>query len=297
MKLVNFDHPVISSWFDLYGCRLDSKPYLSGSIEARAAFTKLDEKTAKLHEVTKGIFHPGREGRTYVDDPEYGVPFLGSTDILNVDLSSLPLLSKKQVAANPSFILEEECILITRSGTIGRMAFVRADMAGMACSEDVLRVAPDPDKILPGYLYAYLSSKFGLPQVVEGTYGAIIQHIEPLHIADLLVPYLGKDVETSTHNLITQASALRTKALNILHLSGKELLKAVGLVELPKSYKVSRPLISVISSQDFKSRLEGAFHSPLALDAERKIVQAQCEVLPLAACRREAEARLLKMVY
>ena len=36
MKLVNFDNPVMSSWFDLNGRRLDSKPYLSGAIEAKA---------------------------------------------------------------------------------------------------------------------------------------------------------------------------------------------------------------------------------------------------------------------
>lgn len=35
MKLTNFDNPVMSSWFDLKGARLDSKPYLSGALEAR----------------------------------------------------------------------------------------------------------------------------------------------------------------------------------------------------------------------------------------------------------------------
>jgi type I restriction enzyme S subunit len=51
-----------------------------------------------------------------------------------------------------------------------------------------MRVVPDAEKIPPGYLYAYLSSKFGVPLVVGGTYGAIIQHIEPEHIANLPVP-------------------------------------------------------------------------------------------------------------
>src|SRR5689334_23350777 len=101
MKLVNFDSPVMSSWFDLNGYRLDSKPYLSGSMEAKALLAMLAALKELLHEVTKRIFHAGREGRTYVENSEWGVPFLGSTGILIADLSSLPLLSNKQVKNNP----------------------------------------------------------------------------------------------------------------------------------------------------------------------------------------------------
>ncbi|WP_419650104.1 hypothetical protein, partial [Thiolapillus sp.] len=65
------------------------------------------------------------------------------------------------------------------------MAYARPDMDGVACSEHVMRVVPNESLIKPGYLYAYLSSRFGVPIVVSGTYGAIIQHIEPHHIAEL----------------------------------------------------------------------------------------------------------------
>src|SRR5205807_610225 len=160
-----------------------------------------------LHELTKGglqgIYHAGREGRTYVKNPAHGVPFLGSTDILVADLSWLSLLARKQVAANLRFTIQEGWILITRSGTIGKMAYTRKEMAGMACSEDVMRVVPDPDKILPGYLYAYLSSRFGVPLIVSGTYGAIIQHIEPNHIAKLPVPIAPENLQRKAHDLIS----------------------------------------------------------------------------------------------
>lgn len=232
MKLVNLDYPVMSSWFELNDSRLDSKPYLSGSMEAKAVLAKLRVEKEALLEVTKGIYHAGREGRTYVDDPEYGVPFLGSTDILNADLSSLPFLSKKQVTANPLFILQKGWTLITRSGTVGRMAFVRSDMAGMACSEHVMRVVPDPDKILPGYLYAYLSSRFGVPQVVEGTYGAIIQHIESHHIAHLRIPRLGSDTEETIHNRIINAANLRSEYQSQIKEATSKLFSSVGLQDI-----------------------------------------------------------------
>lgn len=202
---------ILRSWMELNGRRLDCGPYLSGAIEARAVLEKLQMKKDRLWEVTKsgmdGIYHAGREGRIYVNDPKYGVPFLRSTSVLAADLSFLPLLSKKQVAANPLFIIQEGGTLITRSGTIGRMAYSRPDMADMACSEDVLRVIPDSDKILSGYLYAYLHSRFGVPMVISGTYGAIIQHIEPDHIADLPVPRLG-EVEEKCHALVQESAEL-----------------------------------------------------------------------------------------
>ncbi len=163
MKLPSLDRPVTSAWLDLNGRRLDSSPYVSGAFEAKVLLETLRAEKVPLRQLTVNIFHAGREGRRYVETPEYGVPFLGSTDILNADLSTLPLLSKRQVASNPLFTLQEGWTLITRSGTVGRMAYVRPDMAGMACSEDVMRVVPNANKILPGYLYAYLSSRFGVP--------------------------------------------------------------------------------------------------------------------------------------
>ncbi|MHC5830793.1 MAG: restriction endonuclease subunit S domain-containing protein, partial [Nostoc sp.] len=81
------------------------------------------------------------------------------------------------------------------------MVYVRSDMAGMACTEHAMRVVPDVEKILPGYLYAYLSSKFGVTLVISGTYGSIIQGIEPQHLADLPVPRLGADIEEKVHKI------------------------------------------------------------------------------------------------
>jgi type I restriction enzyme, S subunit len=171
---------VPSGWMRRDGRRLDCGPYMSGALEARIRLEGMGCRKDRLADLceggTEGIFHAGRESRTWVDDSRYGVPFLSSSSILAADLSRLPLISKKQVAANPLFTIRPGWTLITRSGTIGRMVYARPDMDGLACSEHVMRVVPDPSKVPPGYLYAFLSSKFGVPLVTSGTYGAIIQH-------------------------------------------------------------------------------------------------------------------------
>jgi type I restriction enzyme, S subunit len=146
MKLVNPKNPVMASWLRDQGFRLDAPPFLSGAIEARKLLEQLPvekEPLASLTQGEAGIFHAGRIKRNWVTDLEYGVPFLSSTDILQADLSRLSLISKRAVVENPLLTIRKDWVLITRSGSIGRMAYARPDMDCMACSEHVLRVVPD----------------------------------------------------------------------------------------------------------------------------------------------------------
>lgn len=252
---------VRSSWLEEGGRRLDCNPYMSGALEARDALKRLKAPKEKLKDVTTGIFHAGREARLWVDSPEHGVRFLGSSDIRCADLSMLPLMSKKQLKHNPLFTLGEKWTLITRSGTIGRMAYVRPDMVGLACSEHVLRVAPNESKISPGYLYAFLSGTYGVPLVVSGTYGAIIQHIEPEHIANLPVPRFGSIVENDISDLIDKAAAFRSNAVLLLQEAQAHLFSKLGLSAPTRSYQFSKPDVAWVSSQCIVDRCDGYYYS------------------------------------
>lgn len=254
---------VRSAWLDEGGRRLDCNPYMSGALEARDALKRLPV-TEKLENVTKRIFHAGREGRTWVDDSKYGVRFLGSSDILAADLSTLPLISKKQVERNPLFTLGEGWTLISRSGTVGRMAYVRPDMTGLACSEHVLRVVPDLERIPPGYLHAFLSSRYGVPLIVSGTYGAIIQHIEPEHIADLPVPRFAPEFEASVHAKVHEAAALLSRYQLLVKEATDELFEAVGLRDITAAdwhaqgvdngFIISAPDVTTLRALNFNPR-------------------------------------------
>jgi type I restriction enzyme S subunit len=148
-------------------------------------------------------------------------------------------------------------------------------MDGMACTEDVLRVIPDNKKIRPGFLYAYLGSKFGVPLIAGGTYGAIIQHIEPEHIADLPVPRLGEEVEQKAHELIVKAAQNRTMATRA---RAESLAKFNGVLKLPDMSAKGTPLtLSTFSTpSSFLNRLDAAYHSPPGTSA----VEAFCSCGP-----------------
>lgn len=259
-----------SNWLKNSGHRLDCGPYLSGAIEAREQLHKLSFCKESLQNITNGIFHAGRESRLWVKDSNYGIPFMSSTDILSSDLSNLPLISKKQVKSNPNFIIREGWTLVTRSGTIGRLAYTKADMDGLACSEHVMRIVPDETKVKSGYIYAYLSSKFGIPLIISGTYGSIIQSIEPHHVTNLPVPRLG-DIENYVHELIQQAAKLRVDATSLFEKAGKKLNEYFGFPEkLAQTHRIFS--CSAISSNNILKRFEATYHDVVAQESDRLVL-------------------------
>lgn len=229
---------VRSGWLDEGGRRLDCNPYMSGALEARDTLKKLKVRKDGLSSLTAGyaggIYNGPMFKRNYVESPDYGVPFVSSGSLLQSDLSGLPLLSRKDAESSRlSYLrLQPGTTIISCSGTIGRMTFVRPSMDGVWSSQDLLKVVPDPERILPGYLYAFLSSRYGVPLVVSGTYGAIIQHIEPEHIADLPIPRFGATFEDAIHRKIDEAATLLSLYEALVGDATNDLFNAVGLKDI-----------------------------------------------------------------
>jgi len=230
---------VRSGWLEEGGRRLDCNPYMSGALEARDTLRKLKVRKDALHILTSGyaggIYNGPMFKRNYVESPEHGVPFISSGTMLLADLSNLPLLSRTDAQSSRlSYLrLMPGMTIISCSGTIGRMTYVRPDMNGVWSSQDVLKVVPDPDRIPPGYLYTFLSSRYGVPLVVSGTYGAIIQHIEPEHISNIEIPRFGAALESEIDRAIQSAAELRSEFQKGIDIATRQLLKYAGVEDCP----------------------------------------------------------------
>ncbi len=261
-----------SAWMRLDGRRFDCGPYMSGALEAKIRLEELACRKEPLADLCnggiRGLVNAGRITRQWATDSAHGVPFLTSTSILQADLSDLRFISHRAVRENPKLIIRAGYTLITRAGTIGRMSYTRPDMDGLACSEDVLRVIPDSRRIRSGYLYAFLSSKFGVPLVTSGTYGAIIQHIEPQHIADLPVPRLGEKVEREAHRRVEEAAKQRSDAASIRSAIVEKVTSSLGW-----SHRAPCYLYTTTSSSSLQRRLD-AFHHGSGIRAARERLAA-----------------------
>jgi type I restriction enzyme S subunit len=130
-----------------------------------------------------------------------------------------------------------------------------------------MKVCPDEAKIPSGYLYAYLSGKFGVPLVVGGTYGAIIQHIEPRHIADLPVPRLGDKVERKAHELVEDAAQARTAAATLLAEAQGRLLTALHMLCPRPIYEYHSPFTGAVSASLLQNRCDAFYYCSSNEDA------------------------------
>ena len=228
-----------SSWMPEYSYRLDCMPYVGGAPEAKLRLRNL-KNTVQLISLTKGvdggIYNGPQFVRNFVESPEYGVRFLTGSSMLFADLSDLPLLSKRDAHSSKLSHLEIQpgMSLISCSGTIGKMAYARTNMKGIWSSQDILKVVADLDKVLPGYLYSFLRSKFGVPLIVAGTYGSIIKHLEPHQIADLPVPRLGDELEQEVHSLVEQAGDALTEYSRLLSHATNRVLELTGIPDVPR---------------------------------------------------------------
>jgi len=204
-----------SSWLQQNDLRLDASYYGSdGQKEARLFIDSTIEKK-ELHELTQnnedGIFIPGRFKRIYVGNHNVGYPYITGSLIVQTDpLKNCNYLSRKYTKKIERLLLNSGDIIVTCSGNIGNTVLISDYFIGSIGSPDLLRIVPDSTKILPGYLYAYLSSKIGKALITQKTYGSVIQHIEAHHIKDLPVPILNKNLIQKVHDLIEESSNLRT---------------------------------------------------------------------------------------
>lgn len=79
-------------------------------------------------------------------------------------------------------------ILISRSGTIGKVTYATKDLAKKyVVSDDLVRIRVK-DKTLRAYLLAYFSSETAHSLMLLDEYGSVQQHLQPRHIQQMLVP-------------------------------------------------------------------------------------------------------------
>ena len=207
MKILKGKH----SWLTDGDVRIDASFHLSEGRVTRKLLENSPLGYDKLKDITLDIFYGGRNKRTYVENDTVGIPFMGSSDMLKPDFNSLKFISKKLTKNLNGYLLKEGWVLISRSGTVGNTAYVNKDFENKAASEHIIRVVPKGN-YKSGYLYSFLSSKFGYSLMTQGMFGAVIQHIEPDYLSSLPIPIMPKAIQQQSHNLIIEAATLRVEA-------------------------------------------------------------------------------------
>ncbi|TCK58383.1 type I restriction enzyme S subunit [Seleniivibrio woodruffii] len=172
-----------------------------------------DVKKLKDPTLSQKIILPGRFKRVYVDKNN-GVPFFGGKQLLELSPNCEKYLSKalhKERVAE-QLLLKENCILVTRSGTIGKTNIVPKHLENWAANEHILRIFPFSSDI-SGYLYCWLNSEYGYSLITRNTYGAVVDEIDSNHLGDVSIPLLkNQDKQKEINSLVLKANQLRSDA-------------------------------------------------------------------------------------
>ena len=105
----------------------------------------------------------------------------------NVKYLDLARAKPQQLRMIEKLYLKRGMILITDSGTVGRVVYATAYHDGAVGTNNLIRVVVS-DEALRGYIYQFLSSRLGQDQLRQNIYGAIVDHLEPDDAKNVLVP-------------------------------------------------------------------------------------------------------------
>jgi type I restriction enzyme S subunit len=260
---------VRAQWLTEDDCRLDASFYADKKVVAARRVVEDSGLTIKPlgdPNVVQRLFWPLRFKRVYTDDPNEGFPFLQASEALMFRPQMQRWLARSKVPNAEDYFAKEGWILVTRSGVVGRCVLVGKRLAQFFLSEDLIRIVP---VLLPGYLYAYLSSWIGQALMVKEQYGMTVTHLEPQHLARLPVPLLPDDEQQAIHEQIMQAYRLRDEANDLLDKADELLHTELGLPrfdesQVPYLFGSSKPKAFTVRATELEGRLDASFHIPIA---------------------------------
>lgn len=119
-------------------------------------------------------------------------------------------------------------ILMTCSGTIGKVSYVSETLNDLIFSHDLLRI-DCKHNVDQGYIYAYLKSKIGNKILLTNSYGAVITHIEPEHLSSVPIPNAPDEVKGKINDLVVESYKLRDESNDLIDEATELLIQELKL--------------------------------------------------------------------
>lgn len=201
-------------------------PRLNAALEQVLAFDDKEKwATTTLGQLESGIeIYMGPRWNSSdikIDNPlstEGLVPYLTANNVLELRRFKMKwidpsLANSEQKSCMEKLKVKQGDILISRSGTVGRVTYATRDLASnYLISDDLVRVRVK-DADLRAYLVGYLCSSTALKLMLLDEYGSVQQHLQPRHIQQLIVPVpedweLAAGIVAAGHKFIAAMEAM-----------------------------------------------------------------------------------------
>ena len=256
------------------------------SIEAKIANEKIKQNKYGFiylwsqEGLIKDCFYGGRAKRNYVKKHTDGATgFLGSSEMLNTYPKAVKFLSSNVVNIEP-FKVKKGTLLISRSGTIGKVTFVNKTLEKNLISEHAIRIIA---KKHAGYLYSYFQTEIGKTLVKSNVFGAIVDQIEPQHFEKIIIPNAPEVLKQDIHDLIVQSFDLQDKANELIDKAETILYQELHLKpieELETEHYNNKADFRNYTTKlsDLRFRLDGSYHIPIVQIVEQAIKKHAKEI-------------------
>ena len=249
------------------GKRLEASVF---DVEAKQAYMLLTHgKYPAVNLISKNgpvekAYYGGRLKRHYVDETEPGaVGFWGSSEML--DCKPEPVKFMLNYVKTADVRVKQGVVLISRSGTIGNVTYVGNTLSKFFVSEHAIRIEC---KDFPGYVYAFLKTKIGKLIVCSTQYGAVIQEIEPEHLATVPIPDAPTMLKKKIHDLIVRSYELRDESNDLIDQATALLIDELKLPDIDAFdvglYKKAASVDTFsVKLSNMSGRLDASYHVPI----------------------------------
>lgn len=263
-------------WINEGEKRLDAGFYAQDVIKARILMDKVSQhlEIQAISELSSRIFWPGRFKRQYVSKKD-GEPFLMPSEVFMF----LPKPTKYVINYPSEVKVKRNWILITRSGTVGRVLITTKYLENFVLSDDLIRVHPKENNF--GFLYAYLNTWIGQAFLTKDQYGATVKHIEPHHVANIPIPRI-PDLEEEINQKILEAHKLREEAQELLLKAEEMIYSELGLPKIDEEDveyfggEIGRLVKAFeVKASELDYRLDASYHVPILRLIKEKLKKGE----------------------
>ena len=242
------------------------------NLEAKAAKYKVEySRYGYVHlwgkdGLVKDAFVRGRFKRIYVEKGE-GIPFFQPSSITEVYPKPAKYISENTDVDIEALKVKKGMLLMSVSGTIGKCSIVGKTLNDKVFSHDLLRLI-GKNECDTGYIYAYFCTPTGQQMLQTNNYGAVIQHIEPEHLKNIIIPNAPELIKRKIHNLIVESYDLRDQSNELMDEAERILYEELQLPPIeqlkPKYFDESVDLRNYTTKlSGLNLRLDCSYHTPI----------------------------------
>jgi len=165
--------------------------------------------------LVKDAFVCDRFKRVYVEKSKEAIPFYLPSVIMDVYPKPSKYISNRTNVDIDTLRVKKGMLLMSVSGTVGRCSIVGDYLNDAVFSHDLLRLY-GKGPFDTGYIYAFFCTSTGQQLVQNNNYGAVIQHIEPEHLRNIVIPNAPESIKEKIHNLVMESYDLRDQSNSLM---------------------------------------------------------------------------------